>query len=107
MFRGIAARAVVISSSDVYRAFGRLWRTEPGPPDPVPLTEESPLRERLSPDGLAYDKTGVEEELAGDGDLPVTILRYRPCMGRTTHSTVPSSTSSEWTTAVPRSSSMR
>lgn len=76
MFRGRAERAVVISSADVYRAFGRIWRTEPGPPDPVPLTEDSPLRERLSPDGLDYDKTGVEQEVAGDGELPVTILRY-------------------------------
>jgi nucleoside-diphosphate-sugar epimerase len=76
LFRGIAARAVVISSGDVYRAFGRIWRTEPGPPDPTPLTEDSPLREKLSRDGLAYDKTGVEHELAGLADLPVTILRY-------------------------------
>jgi nucleoside-diphosphate-sugar epimerase len=76
LFRGIASRAVVISSADVYRAFGRIWRTEAGPPDPTPLTEESPLREQLSVDGLGYDKTGVEEELASDSDLPVTILRY-------------------------------
>jgi nucleoside-diphosphate-sugar epimerase len=76
IFRGIAERAVVISSADVYRAFGRIWRTEPGPPDSVPLTEDSPLRERLSRDGLDYDKTGVERELANDGELPVTILRY-------------------------------
>ena len=31
-FAGVARRVVVISSQDVYRAFGRLWRTEPGPP---------------------------------------------------------------------------
>jgi nucleoside-diphosphate-sugar epimerase len=76
LFRGTATRAVVISSADVYRAFGRIWRTEPGPPDPVPLTEDSPLREQLSPDGLAYDKTGVEQELANSSDVPITILRY-------------------------------
>src|SRR5689334_11229531 len=40
-FRGIARRVVVLSSIDVYRAFGRLRRTEPGPPDPMPLTEDS------------------------------------------------------------------
>ena len=45
-FRGIARRAAVVSSCDVYRAFGRLWQTEPGPPDPVPLTEASPLRKK-------------------------------------------------------------
>jgi nucleoside-diphosphate-sugar epimerase len=76
LFRGVAARAVVISSGDVYRAFGRIWRTEPGPPDPVPLTEDSPLRERLSRDGPDYDKTGVEQALTAQSELPVTILRY-------------------------------
>ena len=75
LFHGVAARGVVISSADVYRAFGRIWRTEPGPPDPTPLTEDSPIREQLSVDGLAYDKTGVEQELR-DSELPVTVLRY-------------------------------
>src|SRR4051794_4655793 len=37
-FRDVAERAVVASSADVYRAYGRLNRTEPGPPDPLPLT---------------------------------------------------------------------
>jgi hypothetical protein len=35
-FTGVARRAVALSSADVYRAYGRLWRTEPGEPDPVP-----------------------------------------------------------------------
>jgi hypothetical protein len=35
-FAGLADRAVVITSCDVYRAFWRLWRSEPGPPDRVP-----------------------------------------------------------------------
>jgi nucleoside-diphosphate-sugar epimerase len=74
-FTGVAERAVVASSADVYRAFGRLWRTEPGPPDPLPLTEDSPLREELTGEGLAYDKTGVEAELRAQSKLPVTILR--------------------------------
>lgn len=74
-FRGVARRAVALSSQDVYRAFGRLWRTEPGPPDPVPLTEDSPLREKLSNAGLDYNKTGVERALAADPELPCTILR--------------------------------
>ena len=46
VFRGIARRVVAISSQDVYRAYGRLINIEPGPPEPVPLTEEAPLRER-------------------------------------------------------------
>ena len=39
-FRGIAGRVVALSSQDVYRAYGRVQGTEPGPPDPVPLTEK-------------------------------------------------------------------
>ncbi|MBV9957638.1 MAG: NAD-dependent epimerase/dehydratase family protein [Acidobacteria bacterium] len=82
-FKGVARRAVVISSGDVYRAFGRLWRTEPGPPDPVPLTEDSPLREKLSTAGLAYNKTAVERAVMNDTELPCTILRlpatHGPC----------------------------
>jgi nucleoside-diphosphate-sugar epimerase len=74
-FKGVARRVVVVSSGDVYRAFGRLWRTEPGPPDPTPLTEDSPLREQLSTAGLDYNKTAVERAVIGDTDLPATILR--------------------------------
>ncbi len=73
--KGVARRAVVISSGDVYRAFGRIWRTEPGDPDPVPLTEDSPLREKLSNAGLGYDKSAVERAVMDDPELPVTILR--------------------------------
>src|SRR5262249_11131605 len=51
-------RLVVLSSADVYRAHGRLWRHEPGPPDPTPLSEDAPLRERLFPyrDDPAVDR---------------------------------------------------
>ena len=72
-FRGVAKRGVVASSADVYRAFGRLHRTEPGPPDPLPLTEESPLREVVISDD--YDKVGVEQEAQADAGFPVTVLR--------------------------------
>jgi len=78
-FAGVARRVVVISSQDVYRAFGRIWRTEPGPPDPVPLTEDSPLREKLSSAGLDYNKTAIETAIRraviNDPALPATILR--------------------------------
>src|SRR5690606_32464382 len=47
--RGIAPRFVMVSSCDVYRAYGRLTGTEPGPPDPMPLVETSPLRESRYP----------------------------------------------------------
>ena len=74
-FTGIAERVVVASSVDVYRAYGRMWRTELGPFDPLPLTEDSPLREKLSQDGLTYDKTGVEAALRAQSELSVAILR--------------------------------
>src|SRR6266704_5384447 len=48
-FTGVAGRVVAISSQDVYRAYGRLIGTEPGPPDPVPFAEDAPLREKLYP----------------------------------------------------------
>ncbi len=42
---GLVHRVVLIGSQDVYRAYGRVNRTEPGPPDALPITENSPLRE--------------------------------------------------------------
>lgn len=74
-FAGVARRVVVVSSQDVYRAFGRLWRTEPGHPDAVPLTEDSPLREKLSDAGLDYNKTAIERAVINDPNLPATIMR--------------------------------
>ena len=86
-FAGIAKRSVVVSSADVYRAYGRLNGTEPGPPDPVPLREDAPLRERLFADRNArphdrttdslerYDKLLVERCVSSEPDLPATILR--------------------------------
>jgi nucleoside-diphosphate-sugar epimerase len=77
-FRGIAERAVVISSGDVYRAFGRLWRSEPGPPDPVPLREDSPLRSLPAPDGKReneFDNLEAERAALAESALQPTILR--------------------------------
>jgi nucleoside-diphosphate-sugar epimerase len=76
VFTGIAKRVVVPSSCDVYRVYGRLHGTEPGPVDPIPLTEEAPLREKLSIHKEEYEKRWVEEVVMGNSDLPGTILRY-------------------------------
>jgi nucleoside-diphosphate-sugar epimerase len=82
--RGISKRIVVISSGDVYRAYGRLTGTEPGEPVPTPLTEGSPLRAkrypyRRDPPGAAwtdqYDKILVERVVLNDPTLPGTVLR--------------------------------
>ena len=75
VFDGIAKRIVVASSIDVYRAYGRLRKSEPGPPDLVPLLEDDPLREKLSPEGEAYDKVSVERIVSSRPTLPATILR--------------------------------
>jgi nucleoside-diphosphate-sugar epimerase len=84
-FRGIARRAVVISSCDVYRAFARLWKSEPGPPDPVPLTEQSPLRALPAPDATSteddFDNLDAEQAAHADTALPCTILRLSATYG--------------------------
>jgi nucleoside-diphosphate-sugar epimerase len=90
-FRGAAGRVVAISSGDVYRAYGRLKRLESGPPGPIPLTEDEPLRESRCPyRGIVnaplermdeYDKVLVEQTLRSQADVPVTILRFPAVYG--------------------------
>ncbi|HET8648025.1 MAG TPA: NAD-dependent epimerase/dehydratase family protein [Vicinamibacteria bacterium] len=90
VFRGAAARVVALSSQDVYRACGVLHGLEPGPLEPVPLTEDSPLRTRLHtypPPVIAalkhvfawldeeYDKIPVERAVMAEPALPGTVLR--------------------------------
>ncbi len=90
VFRGVARRAVVVSSMDVYRATAVLHRLDHGPLEPIPLTEASPLRamsqtyppaQLRALQGLfgwlddAYDKVAVEREAQGAPELPATILR--------------------------------
>src|SRR3954469_429911 len=90
VFRGATRRVVALSSCDVYRACGVLHGSEPGPLQPVPLTETSELRTRLQtypPERIRmlqqvfgwldeeYDKIPVEREIMADRDLPGTVLR--------------------------------
>jgi nucleoside-diphosphate-sugar epimerase len=90
VFRGVARRTVVVSSMDVYRATAVLHRIEPGPLEPVPLTETSRLRttpQVYPPAQLqalqevfgwldeAYDKVAVEREAQAARELPATVLR--------------------------------
>jgi nucleoside-diphosphate-sugar epimerase len=82
VLRGQTKRIVAISSIDVYRAYGRLHGSEPGPGEPMPLTEGAPLREKLYPyrgqrGGRMddYDKIPVERAVMSVPDLPGTILR--------------------------------
>jgi nucleoside-diphosphate-sugar epimerase len=89
-FRGVAGRVVAASSIDVYRACGVLHGSDEGPLEPVPLTEDSPLRTKLQtypPEQIKmlqklfgwlddeYDKIPVERAILGDPELPGTVLR--------------------------------
>lgn len=79
--RGLAGRIVVISSQDIYRAYGVFYRSEEGPVDPLPAKEDSPLREKLYPyrgDGRGlddYEKILVERAVTDVPGLPATVLR--------------------------------
>ena len=90
VFRGATSRIVALSSCDVYRACGVLHGSEPGPLEPLPLTESSPLRSALQtypPDRIRrlqqvfgwlddeYDKIPVEREILAHPELPATVLR--------------------------------
>src|SRR5579864_2494312 len=85
VFRGIARRLVVVSSGDVYKAYGLFHGTESGPIEPLPLAEDAPLRSVLfpyrsqaqGPEDLKYryDKIPVERAVMGDSDMRGTILR--------------------------------
>jgi nucleoside-diphosphate-sugar epimerase len=97
MFEGMARRGIVVSSQDVYRTYNRLRRKETGPPDPIPLTEEAPLREVLFPyrdEPMAavtdaerkrriedYDKILVERIVMNETSLPCTVLRLPAVYG--------------------------
>ncbi|MGB3634753.1 MAG: NAD-dependent epimerase/dehydratase family protein [Rubrobacteraceae bacterium] len=84
-FSGIADRIVAISSQDVYRAYDIVRRRHPGPPDPVPLSENSPLREKLYPYGREgveeYEKILVEKAVMGNSSIPGTVLRLPAVYG--------------------------
>jgi len=88
--REIARRLVVVSSMDVYRAYGRLHGTEPGPPLEPPFDEDSPLREKLyvyreqTPSVVAqrppwmddYEKILVERVALEDTALVGSVVRF-------------------------------
>ena len=87
---GLTGRVVALSTGDVYRAWGVLQGVEAGPLEPLPITEDSPLRSTrklYSPEGIAklksiftwatedYDKIAVEQAVMSSSDVPGTILR--------------------------------
>lgn len=91
-FAGNTARMVVLSSGDVYAAYGRFIGMETGPPDQNLLTEDSRLRKAMYPyraqapstEALQYwyDKVLVEKAFARCTSLPTTLLRLPKVYGR-------------------------
>jgi nucleoside-diphosphate-sugar epimerase len=88
--QGLAERVVAISSMDVYRAWGVVVGSEAGPMEPLPITEDSPVRSVRNlypPEAIKmlqsvfawiddhYDKVTVEEAILNDPRIPGTVLR--------------------------------
>jgi nucleoside-diphosphate-sugar epimerase len=86
----VTRRVIAVSSMDVYRAWGVLHGSELGPLEPLPLTEDSPVRtvRQLYPPETVkmlqsvftwldkqYDKIAVEAAIMNSPDVPGTILR--------------------------------
>lgn len=88
-FRDVAGHVVMVSSSDVYRAYGVLTGFEPGDLEPVPLTEKSRLRTKFYPyrgdnprddeDPYKfmddYDKILCEKQVMDTAGFSGTVLR--------------------------------
>ncbi|WP_170834427.1 NAD-dependent epimerase/dehydratase family protein [Fictibacillus solisalsi] len=90
---GIVKRVIVASSQDVYRAFGRMNRTETGEAEPVPIDENGELRHNLYPhrafaetqERRMYDKILVEQTVMGHPRIGGTILRLPAVYGPNDH----------------------
>jgi nucleoside-diphosphate-sugar epimerase len=90
-FAGRTGRLVLLSSGDVYRAYGRFTRFEPGMPEEGLLSEDAPLRTKLflyraqaaSEEALEYwyEKILAERAVCSDPALPATILRLPKVYG--------------------------
>jgi nucleoside-diphosphate-sugar epimerase len=87
--RGITAGVVVLSSMDVYRAWGVFYGLEPGGLQPMPVNEDSALRTNAPypPEMIKkvqqmvtwvddeYDKIPAERVVVNDAGLPGCVLR--------------------------------
>ena len=91
-FDGVAKRLVLVSSADVYRAYGRFIGTERGTPIRTPLREDAPLRTQRYPyrtraassEDLRYwyDKLDAEDVLRSARQTETTILRLPKVYGQ-------------------------
>jgi nucleoside-diphosphate-sugar epimerase len=85
VFSGLARRAVIVSSSDVYLPMGLLNRTESGPPVLGPMNEDAPQRRQPSLHGPVHEKQHVEQIVSAEPKLPATILRFPAVYGPGTY----------------------
>jgi len=86
LFRGRTGKLVVLSSGDVYRAYGVLRGTESRELERLPITEDSRLRTTLypyrnDPKLAEYEKILVERAVMGVSDLPACVLRLPAVYG--------------------------
>lgn len=80
---GRCERYVLVSSMDVYRGYGILHRTEPGPHQSMPVSETDALRTLPSADQTETDDNIFAEQAALESNvLPVTIVRAPAIFGR-------------------------
>ncbi|MBT5831719.1 MAG: NAD-dependent epimerase/dehydratase family protein [Candidatus Latescibacteria bacterium] len=94
VFQNRTDRVVLVSSCDVYKAYGIFHGKEQGQ-EPTPLTEDAPVRDVLYPyrtdpprdkdDPQAwadhYDKIPIEHRVLNDANLPGTVLRLPAVYG--------------------------
>ena len=79
---GVVQRYVITSSIDVYLAYGRIHRTEPGPLQKMPVDESAELRKLPGPDHTdEIDNLHAERAALGQKNLPVTIARLPAVFG--------------------------
>lgn len=88
--QALEVRVVAVSSGDVYRNYDGFRGKATAPPDPVPLSEDAPLRETRFPyrgQDVAfkyaddYEKILIEQTLLSTPELPATIVRLPAVYG--------------------------
>ena len=90
-FRGITKRLVMISSQDVYRAYAVVRQADKGPLEPVPISEDSSVRNNRYPykDPVKdsddwcnrYDKIPLEEMVMNNPYFTATVVRLPAVYG--------------------------
>ena len=81
---GLCERYILISSGDVYRAYGVLHRTEPGPLQAMPVDETAELRTQRGFDSVATefeDNLYAERADLSQDRVPTTIIRAPAMFG--------------------------